>query len=143
CDTWRAIRQGRSAASHRQRARFTEMVAFARANSSYYRDLYQDLPEWVENPTLLPVTDKKKLMARFDDWVTDRNVKLEQVQAFIKNPDLVGERFQGEYTAITTSGTTGTHGIFLLDGRNMAVTAALAVRMLSNWLTARDVIRIL
>ena len=36
-----------------QRARLTEMVAYARANSPYYRDLYRDLPDQFEDPTLL------------------------------------------------------------------------------------------
>jgi hypothetical protein len=38
-------------------------VAYARANSPYYRELYRKLPEQVDGPTLLPVTDKSKLMA--------------------------------------------------------------------------------
>ncbi len=38
----------------------------------YYKELYQGLPDRIEDPKLLPVTDKKKLMARFDDWATDR-----------------------------------------------------------------------
>lgn len=33
--------------------------------------------------------------------------------------------------------------MFLLDKRNMAVTAAMAVRMLRSWLSSRDVLRII
>jgi len=76
-DTRRAKREGPAGIAQRQRARLAEMVAFARSNSPYYRELYRDLPAHVEDPTLLLVTDKKKLMARFDDWVTDREVTLE------------------------------------------------------------------
>lgn len=93
--TWSAVKQGPSAIAQRQRARLAEIVAFARVNSPYYRQLYQNLPERVEDPTLLPVTDKKKLMAHFDDWVTDREVTLDKVRQFISNPDLVGEKFLG------------------------------------------------
>lgn len=94
--------------------RLNEIVAFARANSPYYRDLYRDLPARVEDSRLLPVTDKKQLVARFDDWVTDREVTLEKVRAFIAKPELVGENFLGKYLVGTTSGTTGTPGIFLV-----------------------------
>jgi phenylacetate-coenzyme A ligase PaaK-like adenylate-forming protein len=139
-DTWSAIKQGPSAIAQRQRARFTEMVAFARASSPYYRELYRDLPERVEDPMVLPVTSKKALMARFNDWGTDRDVTVEPVQAFVNNLEVVGERFLGKYTVATTSGTTGTRGIFLLDSRSMAVTNTLLLRMMSAWLSIGDIV---
>ena len=142
-DARRAKKQGPAALAQRQRARLAEMVAFARTNSPYYRELYRDAPREVHDPTLLPVTDKKKLMARFDDWVTDREVTIETARAFVDNPDLIGERFLGKYTVLTTSGTTGTPGIFLMDDRSFTVTTALTMRMLSAWLTVGDVIRLI
>jgi phenylacetate-coenzyme A ligase PaaK-like adenylate-forming protein len=142
-DTRCARKQGAAAVEQRQRARLAEMVTYARAHSPYYRKLYQDLPEKVEDSRLLPVTSKKELIARFDDWVTDREVTLEKVRAFVDNPDLIGERFLGKYTVATTSGTTGTRGVFVLDDRTMAVTNALALRALGAWLDAVDVIRII
>lgn len=141
-DARNARRQGPAAIERRQRTRLSEIVAFARAQSPYYREIYRDLPEKLEDPKLLPVTDKKKLMARFDEWVTDRHVTMANVLAFLENPELVGESFAGTYTALTTSGTTGTRGVFLLDDRAMAVTNALFVRLLGAWLGMGDVIRI-
>lgn len=126
-----------------QRARLTRSVADARANSRYYRELYEGLPERVEGPTLLPVTGKKKLMARFDDWVTDPQVTIEKARAFIDEPELIGEWFLRKYTLLTTSGTTGTSGLFVLDHRTMAVTTALMLRMLGSWLDLGDILRIL
>lgn len=142
-DASTARRRGRTALERRRRTRLAEMVAFARARSTYYGELYRGLPVQVEDPTLLPVTSKQALMPRFDDWVTDREVDLERVRAFAGDPDLIGERFGGRYTLATTSGTTGTPGIFLLDDRAMAVTNALALRMLSAWHGLGDVVRIL
>ena len=129
--------------AERQRARLAEIVTFARTNSLYYRELYRDLPERVEDVTLLPVTGKTKLMARFDDWVTDREVTIEKTRAFVDNPNLIGQRFLAKYTALTTSGTTGAPGIFLLDDRAMAVTTALMLRLLSAWLDFGDIVRII
>ena len=62
------------------------MVALARASSLDYRGGYHHLPEWVADPTLLPVTDKKQLMVRFDDWVTDHTVTSEDVRACVDGP---------------------------------------------------------
>ena len=142
-DTRSARREGPGAIARRQRARLAEMVALARAHSTYLRELYQKVPERVEDPILLPITRKKELMARFDDWVTDREVTHEEIRRFVDNPDLIGERFLGKYTVATTSGTTGTRGIFVIDHQSMAVTNALMLRMLGDWLEARDLVRIL
>jgi len=77
-------------------------------------------------------------MARFDDWTTDREVTIGKARAFAENSDLIGERFLGKYTLATTSGTTGTPGIFVLDDRTIAVTNAMVLRsaVLSNSLVA-------
>ncbi|GMV09901.1 MAG: hypothetical protein AMXMBFR55_16350 [Gemmatimonadota bacterium] len=142
-DAHRVKRQGPAAVAARQRTRLAEIVSFARTHSPYYRKLYARLTDRVEDPSLLPVTDKKRLMARFDDWATDREVSINRVRAFVDAPDLVGERFLGRYTVATTSGTTGTQGVFLIDDRSLAVAKAMAFRMLSAWLGAADVVAIL
>ncbi|MBT2231138.1 phenylacetate--CoA ligase family protein [Nonomuraea sp. NEAU-A123] len=141
-DARRAMREGPAAIARRQRAHLAEMVAYARANSPYYRELYRDLPEQVDDPTLLPVTDKKTLMGRFDDWVTDREVTLERVQAFVADPTLVGERFCGRYLVATTTGTSGVRGIFLMDERSMTVETSLGSRA-SAGVGVGDVLRTL
>jgi hypothetical protein len=67
-------RKGRGTAqsAQRQRALLADTIAYAGANSPYYRELCRELPEPVECPEVLPVTDKKTLMAHFDDWCVDR-----------------------------------------------------------------------
>lgn len=129
-DTRAAHHQGAAAILRRQQARLADMVADARVRSPYYRQLYHGLPERITTPTLLPVTSKKELMPSFDNWVTDPAVTITNARAFVDDPALVGEKFLGRYTATTTSGTTGTRGIFLMDQRSLAVTKALTGRML-------------
>ena len=138
----RATAQGLAVTTQRQRARFAEMVDHARANSPYYRELYRDVPQRVEDVTLLPVTDKRKLMARFDDWVTDGEVTLEKVRKFIEDPSLIGERFLGKYLVATTAGTTGTPGIFVLDDRHINA-GMLGVReAFGKWLSIGDFMKV-
>ncbi|MET9340694.1 hypothetical protein [Nonomuraea sp. NPDC003804] len=141
-DARRALREGPAAIARRQRARLAEIVTYARAHSPYFREVYRDLPEEVDDPALLPVTDKKTLMDRFDDWVTDRTVTLEKAQAFVADPTLVGERFEGRYLVATTSGTSGLRGIFLQDERSLAVGNAVGQRARTG-LGIGDVIRLL
>lgn len=128
--------------AQRQRDRLAEIVAFARANSPYYRELYQGLPQRVDDATLLPVTEKKKLMARFDDWATDRELTIEKVRGFIEDPSLVGEKFLGEYLVATTAGTTGTPGIFVLDDRQWRIGTTGARQAFGRWLSFADFVKV-
>ena len=142
-DAHRARRQGLNAIAQRQRARLSEAVAFARANSPYYRELYQGLPERIETSSVLPVANKQELMRHFDDWVTDREVSFAAVRGFVDNPELIGQRLLGKYSVATTSGSTGTPGIFLLDTHNWTVTLDFSLRMIMGWLSASDIFRLL
>lgn len=142
-DNRQAKKQGGAAIEQRQRTRLVDLVTFARTNSPYYHELYRDLPEQIDEAAVLPVTNKKELMARFDDWVTDREVTFDKVRSFVENPGLIGDYFLSKYTALTTSGTTGARGIFLLDNHTMAVTNSLALRMLGSWLETWDIFQIL
>jgi putative adenylate-forming enzyme len=142
-DAWRTRKKGVGAIAQRQRARLVDMVAHARANSPYYRELYGDLPDRVESTEQLPVTDKKMLMERFDEWCTDRTVTLEAAEAVVDDPGRIGERFLGKYILATTSGTTGRRGIFLTDDRTMAVVTAMMLRWIGDWLSPGDILKII
>ena len=140
-DVRRAKREGEAGIARRQRERLGAMVAFARVNSPFYQKLYDGLP--ADAPLeQLPVTSKKALMGAFDDWLTDRSVRFAEARVFANDPGTVGEPFRG-YTLATTSGTSGTKGIFLFDRKAMAVTQAIAFRMLTSWLGFGDFLRII
>ncbi|WP_298591566.1 phenylacetate--CoA ligase family protein [uncultured Kocuria sp.] len=141
-DARRAHRKGSAAIRSRQRERLAELVAFAREHSAYYRRLYQGLPERVEDVTSLPVTDKRQLMAHFDEVATDPAVTLAAVEEFVADPARIGDRFAGTYLVATTAGTTGTRGVFVLDDRYRAVTSGLMARLSTGWLSGRDVVRL-
>ncbi len=141
-DNRRAKKEGPEGIGRRQRERLGAMIAFARANSPFYRKLYADLPEQPVRLEHLPVATKKWLMGEFDQWVTDRSIKFADAQAFADDPSKVGERFHG-YTLATTSGTSGTKGIFVYDDHAMAVTQSIAARMLMSWLSFGDLFKII
>ncbi|HRD74393.1 MAG TPA: phenylacetate--CoA ligase family protein [Hyphomicrobiaceae bacterium] len=141
-DNRRARKEGAEGIVRRQRERLGAMVAFARANSPLYRRLYADIPEGPVRLENMPITTKKWLMSGFDDWVTDRTIRLSDAQAFAEDLKKVGEKFHG-YTLATTSGTSGTKGIFVYDDRAMAVTQSIAFRMLTSWLSFGDFVKII
>ncbi|TAJ81805.1 phenylacetate--CoA ligase family protein [Reyranella sp.] len=142
-DAWRTRRKGMGAIAQRQRARLADMVAHARAGSPYYGELYRHLPDRIESVEQLPVTDKKMLMERFDEWCTDRAVALEAAEALVDDPSRIGEWFLEKYTLVTTSGTTGRRGIFVIDDRTMAVVTAMMFRWIGDWLSLGDFLKII
>ncbi len=137
-----AVREGPKGIARRQRSRLAELVAYARAKSPYYRDLYRQLPEQVDRSALLPVVDKSRLMARFDDWVTDREVTRTKVETFVADPGLVGHRFLDKYLVATSSGTSGVPGLFLLDERSTRMETALSSRA-ATMMSVADTVRML
>ncbi len=119
-----------------QQQRLEKIVAYVRAHSHFYRDLYQNLPDDGFNLTDLPPVTKPQLMANFDEWATDRAVTRAGVDAFIRDKSRVGERYLGKYSMWTTSGTTGKPGIFLVDGPAQRLYNALMIqRGYRSWLT--------
>lgn len=127
-DARAAAKEGPAGIERRQRQRLRELVAYARAHSPYFRDLYRALPDGIDDITALPVTSKRPLMVAFDDWVTDPAITRAEVEAFVADPALAGHRFLDEYLVTTTSGTSGVRGLFVQDERSAGMEAALSSR---------------
>ena len=108
-----------------QQERFKRMVCFARQNSPYYAALYQNIGEDF-SLTDLPVVNKAELMANWNDWVTDRNVSLAEIQTFMENIDHIGRKWNGKYLVYTTSGSTGNPLVSLCDASTNNVTGAIS-----------------
>lgn len=120
-DAYRAPREGVDGISRRQHVRLAEIVAFARARSPFYRQLYGNVPEEISDVAQLPPITKSALMSHFDDWVTDPAVTQSSVQKFLADPGNIGRDFLGRYVVCTTSGSTGVPAILLHDHAALAV----------------------
>ncbi len=90
-------------AAHQARA-LAKLRAFALAHSPFYRSFHRDL---ADAPLAeLPVLTKDLLVSRFDDLVTDRALRLAELQQHVAH--LRGdELFRGRYRVTTTSGSSG------------------------------------
>jgi putative adenylate-forming enzyme len=86
--------------------------AHAAATSPFYRELHRGLDE--APLEALPTVTKAQLMDRFDDVVTDREVHLRDVEAFLAHARTT-DLFRNRYRVAATGGTTGRRGIFLAD----------------------------
>jgi len=142
-DARKAQKEGKQGIVQRQRVRLAEQIAYVRAHSRYYGELYRHLPDHVDDVTLLPVTNKQKLMDRFDEWVTDPQLTLERVRTHADDPALVGERLFGDYTVTTSSGTTGRRAFFVMSEDTRRIAFTIATRGMSSVLTAGTVLKLL
>ncbi|MBM0274456.1 phenylacetate--CoA ligase family protein [Micromonospora tarensis] len=90
------------------------------------------------------MTTKAELMSRYDDWVTDRAVSLDEVRAFVADTDRIGTLYRDRYQVVTTSGTSGLRGVFVQDDRTYAVLSGITVaRASGSWLGGRDYLSML
>ena len=105
---------------HRERV-VSQLRAFAYERSPFYQQFHRGL---LDRPLEeLPVLTKPELMEHFDDVVTDRRVRLRDVEAHLAT--VAGDaRFLDRYRVVATSGSTGVRGIFLSDPREWATVIA-------------------
>jgi phenylacetate-coenzyme A ligase PaaK-like adenylate-forming protein len=140
-DARRVTRGSLEMIAARQHQRLNELVAFARAHSRFYAAKYRGLPETISDVRQLPPVTKVELMEHFDNVITDPAVCKADVLQHIANPENIGKPYLGRYMVWTTSGTTGTPGIFLEDKNwDAVITAVNVLRMGGEWYTL-DVIR--
>ncbi|MFO1312846.1 MAG: phenylacetate--CoA ligase family protein [Burkholderiales bacterium] len=106
------------------RHRLAQRIAHAREHSPFYRRHYRQAPPDAKLADLPPVT-KGALMAAFDDWATDRAIAWHDVERFMRSRSHIGQRFLDRYLVWTSSGTTGTPGVFLQDAAAITIYDAL------------------
>lgn len=73
----------------------------------------------------LPVFSKRELMARFDEWVTDPALHLDELRRFTADPSRIADPYLGRYTVWESSGSSGEPSVFVQDAAALAVYDAL------------------
>jgi phenylacetate-CoA ligase len=76
-----------------------------------------------------PIMSKKDLMFNFDDIVTDREVRLGDVERHLSGPRS-GDRYLGKYYVFPTGGTSGLRAIILYDENTWCNQVANLLRFL-------------
>jgi putative adenylate-forming enzyme len=95
--------------THQARA-LAKLRTFAVGRSPFYREFHRGF----ESAPLdaLPILTKATLMERFDELVTDRGVRLADVERHVETATATA-RFRNRYRVAATGGTTGRRGVFL------------------------------
>ncbi len=107
----RAMRCTRAQLEARQLRAIALLRAFAIDRSPFYSRFHRGLEQ--RPLTELPILCKAEMMEHFDELVTDRAVRLADVEAHrAADPNSL---FHGRYVVLSTSGTSGFRGIFLFS----------------------------
>lgn len=109
----------------RQRSRLRHLLQSAARHSALYRERLGGGFDADAPLVSLPCVTKAELIERYDEWVTDPGIKLEQLREFTASPARIGEAFLGKYLVWESSGTSHLPCIFVQDARTMAVYDAL------------------
>jgi phenylacetate-coenzyme A ligase PaaK-like adenylate-forming protein len=106
--------------------RLQHLVQGARRHVPLYQRLYRRLPEQQAlELAQLPVLTKRLLMTDVAASLADRSITRADLDAFVTEPARVGELFRNRYAVWTSSGTSGTMGLFVHDRRALAIYEAL------------------
>lgn len=112
-----------------QSSALKRLRAFALDRSPFYKRFHRGLEAAPLNA--LPILTKGRLMAEFDDVVTDRDIRLAEIQSFAANMSLT-DLYRDKYQVVATSGTTGERGHFLFN-RQEWVTTMAGLGRASTW----------
>jgi len=123
CDVASAQHDLPAGIAARQSRRLKALLAQAARRSPLYREILRGGAE----PGLadLPVMRRQELMQRFDQWVADPRLELDELRRFVADPRRIGEPFAGRYIVWESSGSTGHPAIFVQDSAALAVYDAL------------------
>jgi phenylacetate-CoA ligase len=113
-----------------QRERLGSLLRHAVEGSPYYREALG--PEAAHaDLTDLPTLPKRVLMERFDEVVTDRRLRLSDLEAFLAEAD-AGAAYLGAYRVFSTAGSTGVPGVFVYTHEELARWIAVAFAALAR-----------
>lgn len=94
---------------------------YAYVRSPFYQRFHKGLTDRPFQE--LPILTKATVMENFDDLVTNRAIRLEDVRAHMAN-DREGNRIMDRYWVTATSGSTGNPGVFLFNRDEWATVVA-------------------
>ena len=109
----------------RQQQRLARLLDAARSGSALYRERIDPAVARAAHLGRIAPVARAELMDRFDDWVTDPALRLDELRDFTAAESRVGDAWQGRYVVWESSGTSSLPGVFVQDAQAMAVYDAL------------------
>ena len=113
-------KRSRSSILKLQEKKFRKIFKFAYNNSKFYNELYSS--KGIKKTDLstididkIPPVDKDLIIDNFNDVVTTKDIRKEEVLEFLEKSKDPNELLKGKYHVVHTSGSSGKIGYFLYD----------------------------
>ena len=111
-----------------QHQQLSKLVRHAVARSPFYKKLYEQTDTQGEiQLEKLPVINKKTVMENFDQIVTDRRLKLADLNSYITQVQQDDYYFD-EYRVLATSGSSGFKGVFVYSRKEWSYNLSRGLR---------------
>jgi phenylacetate-CoA ligase len=125
-----------------QQQRLRVLVAHAKANSPFYAQQYRAIDPQHFELTDLPVITKTLMMENFDKFLTRRDLKLTELEAFMSEPSRLGQWYQNQFALSHTSGSSGLQAVIVQDRGMLELLFALQMLRGSPFaLSARTILQ--
>ena len=108
-----------------QKTRLARLLLDATQRSRFYRNRLSGQLSELSELIDFPLVTRAELMSEFDDWVTDPQLKLDELRTFTADPHKIGAPYLGKYLVWESSGTRSEPGFFVQDAHSLAVYDAL------------------
>ncbi|MDW8221970.1 MAG: hypothetical protein RMJ82_03345 [Gemmatales bacterium] len=108
-----------------QRGQLRKLLRFALENSLFYRRRLRHIDPDSCSLERIPVTNKQEIMEHFDEVVTDRRIRLTEVEAFASDPANLGRLFLNRYVICHTSGSQGRPILIVQERKDIQLAFAL------------------
>lgn len=109
------------------RSRLEQLVAYARANSEFWREKLSGVPDRDFKLTDLPTSNKPELMDHFDRAVTADDLRRDEIESFLDDESNLGTYFKDKYALSHTSGSQGQPLLLVQTRDNLELLFALQV----------------
>ncbi len=110
---YREIFYSKRAFAKYQQKKFSKILHFAYENSKFYQEFYNDhglKKEQIYDPEInsndLPIITKKILMDNIDNIYTDNNLKIHEIESWLRRSKNSLSKYKGKYYILHTSGST-------------------------------------
>jgi phenylacetate-coenzyme A ligase PaaK-like adenylate-forming protein len=132
-DAMRQAREGEQlspeALAALQERKLRDLLGWAVRRSPFYARLYQGLDVARAVLSDLPPITKEQVQRHFDEVVTDRRLRLDEVRRFCREATPETSPFYlGEFVVLQSSGTTGLRGCYAWDAATLADAVAVGYR---------------
>ena len=107
----RSSRWTRNRIARIQQQRFRRLLHHAFDHSEFYHELYRGIDLDHCPITDIPIVTKSVMMDHFDRLVTDKRLKLGEIQEWIARKSNYGKLYLDEYLPIPTSGSSGEYAL--------------------------------